>query len=304
MKWRTEYQAQPSKQSFEPNYRFLFAGSCFADHMARKHLRYRMETFAHPNGIVFHPIALMHGLLDALQHKAAQGLDWVHHDGLWHSMDHHGTFSHGQKEVAVALTKERSLQASEALHKANVLCITWGTAFGFVYNKTGRVVANCHKIPGQHFSKMLAEHSLIEEVYDSFFTELFEATEVKKVVLTVSPVRYLKDGFVGNQRSKANLILAANALADRWDQVEYFPAYECMIDDLRDYRFVEADLVHPSIAAVEYIWEKWLETYFRPEHRASFTAAESLLRQLEHKPLHKAVDEASIEKRLEEVLKW
>jgi len=154
-----------------------------------------------------------------------------------------------------------SSKAADHLAKSQIFLITWGTAFAYRYIETGELVANCHKIPNSKFEKIrLGDHRIIGEWQDTIEALLRQNSELK-IIMTVSPVRHMKDGLVANQRSKATLLLAIEALTQQFRQVHYFPSYEIMMDDLRDYRFYKSDMLHPSDEAIGYIWKKFTETY-------------------------------------------
>jgi hypothetical protein len=285
MRWRTECTPSPFHTPLKWNESLFFAGSCFADHMFQKHTECLFDCFAHPTGIVFHPLPLLRALETGMQ-SPLPDFTLVEDQGLWHSLDHHGSFSHFDKSIVQQNISERWTKANAFLSRAQVLVLTWGTAWGYRHFESNTIVANCHKIPQRCFTKECSTSEEIVTAYAPLLSEWLAAAPARRVVITVSPVRYLKDGFEGNAYSKAMLLLAARQLAASLPGVLYFPSYEIFIDDLRDYRFVNEDLVHPNKQAVSYIWEKWKKTAFDVATQKGIEMIAPLQKRAGHRPIH------------------
>jgi len=263
----------------------LMMGSCFADHMGQLLDWYRFPICLNPFGTLFNPLSVLKGL-DALLHKESYTEeDLLHHQGSWFSFDHYTGFSRKDQEDCLQAIQASFLPAREALVKTRVLALTWGTSWIFRWKETGRVVSNCHKIPAARFSRHRLTPEEIAGAYLAFLPELFHSHPKLNVLLTVSPVRHLKDGAHGNQLSKGALLLAADLLQREFpDRLWYFPSYEIILDELRDYRFYAEDLVHPNGLATKYLWEKVRKTLIDEESQEIMDALEGYLKLREHKP--------------------
>jgi len=225
--------------------------------------------------------------LEAIGEKKQYSItDLVERDGLYHSFDHHGRFSDTNADRCIKNINAEINCASQSLTDMNYLIITWGTAYVYTLKSNGEVVANCHKFPDSDFARELLSTESIVEAYSTYFQKLLSSHSQLKIILTVSPVRHWKDGAVQNQRSKSRLLLASEKLENQFAQVHYFPSYEMMMDDLRDYRFYNSDMLHPSDEAIDYIW-KAFEAYAL-EKSDSETRKEVLKIQsgLNHRPLY------------------
>jgi hypothetical protein len=267
-------------------------GSCFAEEMAAKFARYQFTTALNSHGILFHPLALCRAIDQLVQGDAMRESSVVFDQGKWHSFDFHGRFSADTKEYLIAKASNSLQEHSAFLSKASWLIITWGTAHGYVHESAEHVVSNCHKIPQQQFHKVLTKHQEIEQAYEQLFSNLKAKFPNLNVLLTVSPVKYLKDGFSGNQLSKAHLQIAAHHLSQRFDWVSYFPSFELVTDDLRDYRFYKSDLVHPNDLAIAYVWDKLATAALSDPALSAMKQMEPLLLQLEHRPRHSPFTDA------------
>lgn len=279
------------KLSFEPerparllNYRqpVLLTGSCFSDHISRLLTAHYFDAEEQPNGIVFNPVSIAQHLEKIIDGSLYTG-DMLHHfNELWHSWEHHGSFNSTDKEMAlVAMNEKRSRAHHQLQKKGAVLLVTLGSGFAYTL-KGGEPVANCHKYPGEHFNKKLLSP---EEIVRAFAGVLERIPDVP-VYFTVSPVRHVRDGLVQNNLSKAVLIQAAHELCSRFANCYYFPAYEIVTDELRDYRFYEQDMAHPNHQAVMYVWQRFIETCMDPETRLFMKEAARLNGLLQHRALH------------------
>lgn len=263
----------------------LLMGSCFTEKIGRLLERSLFHTCINPFGVAYNPVSVMRGL-EALLHKQAYGEGDLEHDsGLWFSFDHDTGFSAPRKDSCLAGINRVFLRAKQLLSQASVLSITWGTAWVYRHQDSGRVVCNCHRIPASRFTRSRLAPGEIVESYASFLPSLFRVNPGLTILLTVSPVRHWKEGAHGNQLSKASLLLATEALEGLFpERVFYFPSYEIVMDELRDYRFYAGDMLHTSQQSTGYIWEKFSQALISPESQQIMGELEPLLKLMEHRP--------------------
>lgn len=280
MKFRTEIETAPSRVRIGYSNRVLALGSCFADHMACRLAQAKFAVTANPTGPLFNPVSLADAL-EAFASRRPVAADELHRgaDGRWCHFDFHGRFDASSADEALAAMNEARRLGREALRRADRVVLTLGTAW--VYERGGRAVANCHKFPAAEFVRRRLGPDETVAVLDA---ALAGPLAGKEVLLTVSPVRHLGDGLEGNAVSKAVLRLAAEELAARHAAVSYFPAFEILNDDLRDYRFYADDLVHPSPQAVAYIWERFAATVLTERAQRLLPEVESLVAAAAHRP--------------------
>ncbi|UEG48909.1 GSCFA domain-containing protein [Ferruginibacter lapsinanis] len=237
----------------------LLIGSCFTENIGAKLKQLKFSVLENPNGILFNPISITKSISSYIANKQYTETDLFYANECWNSWEHHSRFSHPDKEQCLELINQSQNTANSFLKTAEWVLITVGSAFVYELENT-EVVANCHKIPTDKFVKRLLS---IDEVYTALKStvhKLIDNNPGVKIIFTISPVRHLRDGFVENNRSKSTLIQAVHRLVDSNEKVFYFPAYELVIDDLRDYRFYAEDMVHPNYAATNYVWEKFIAT--------------------------------------------
>jgi hypothetical protein len=286
MKFTTEIAVSPSSHQIRVADKILLVGSCFAHEMGQWFIQRRFEVHLNPNGILSHPMVIARCLQRAMEGRSYDESEFVSHNDLHHSFDFHGAFSTTSANRLMKRTNEVLGETMNSLQEASTLILTWGSAWGYKWNESGQWVSNCHKIPQSNFTKELISSSDIVAEYRLLFQELRAVNPNLQIIISVSPVRYWRDGAHGNQLSKAHLMLAADLLAAEHDFVHYFPAYEVMIDELRDYRFYAADMLHPSPQAVEYIIEKFQAMFFSDEVRHYVKQVDPLWKFLAHRPLH------------------
>ena len=283
---QTRVKISPPNFSFGANSSFCCMGSCFADHLAEFLGRSKFDLSHNPAGITYNPISLAYTLSNVLANHSYHESDLIKSDHLYHSMDHHGRFSDPESTVVLDRIHDEQQSFKQGLLRANGFIMTLGTAHVFHMNPDGRIVNNCHKLPNHRFTRRRIEISQVVKHLSEVFEKIWIENSRLQIILSVSPVRHIRDGLIENQRSKAALILAASQLCETYDQVTYFPAFEIMMDDLRDYRFYEEDLIHPSSLAVRHIIEQFVTTYFNTDGRQYIKKISSLLQSLNHRPLH------------------
>ena len=267
-----------------PSTRFLLVGSCFATHIGGQLQRSGLQVEVNPFGVVYNPESIALALEAMLDERLPDACFFEGRDNLWHSWLHASEFSAPDEATCRKRVGERFTEACGKLRQADMICFTFGT--NRVYEHAGRVVGNCHKEPASQF----VERSLtIQEIVGRWHTLLERIRTVNptaEIIFTVSPYRYAKYGMVENQRAKATLLLAIEELTREMERVHYFPAYEILLDELRDYRFYASDMLHPSEVAVNYIWQRFTSWAFTPEALKFAQEWERTERDLAHRPLN------------------
>jgi hypothetical protein len=277
MNWRTEIDIPKSPWQIKADSRLLLVGSCFTDHIGRQMQAYGLHAVCNPTGVLYNPLSIARSLNGDMR------IELVEHDGLYHSMSHHGSFSGPDSEQVLRRCLQSQAELHKALEEAETVFVTFGTAY--VYYRNGQVVANCHKLPEREFTR---ERLTVEQIV-SEWRPIIRSMAGKHWVFTVSPIRHRRDGMHQNQLSKAVLLMAVEQLQKEFpEQTSYFPAYEIVLDELRDYRFYADDLVHPSGMAVEYIWQRLCDTFVSAETLAQMQLWHKEWLREQHRPLHAA----------------
>jgi len=267
--------------------KILMVGSCFSEHIGTKLDDRKFDIVLNPFGIIFHPLSLSSSLNRIINNKSFTKHDLRHEEGRYISFYHHGEFNDTDPNKMLDKINSRFEKGKEQLLNADFLFITWGTAFGYSHAENeSRTVANCHKIPNKEFIKSLSTPEEITEVYTQLFNQILEINPNIKIVLTISPVKHLKDGLVNNNVSKSVLHLAAHKLKEYNKNIIYFPAFELINDDLRDYRFYAKDMAHPSEEGVEYVWEFFKKSFWSEPTSEINKRIEAILNAVSHRPLH------------------
>lgn len=289
MKFKLTLDAKPSKYPIEYGDKLMLIGSCFTENIGAKFKTHLFELSENPYGILFNPVSVIHALTEIMELSTYKADDLFHHNELWHSWNHHSRFSAIEKDAALEGINHTIVEAHHFLKSANRLVITLGSAW--LYHLTneaplgkGQVVANNHKGPIHWFYKSLMQPNVLQEKLQNLVERLHAFNPNLHIVFTISPVRHLREGLIENNRSKAVLIHAVHELISQSNQVDYFPAYEYVMDDLRDYRFYAEDLVHPNFAASGYVWDKLVETYMEPKTQAIMKQVAELQLAMNHKP--------------------
>jgi hypothetical protein len=283
---RTKLKLEGFPEKIEYQHSIFGMGSCFAVHMAEQLSTHKFKTALNPFGILYNPFSISQSIQRLIDATRYQPEEMFQHDGLWHSYDHHGVFSAPERELGLEKINTSLEKGSQFLQKADWCILTLGTAFVFVEKKQQRIVANCHKVPGSQFARIRLSMDEIVLQLSSSMESIRKINPSVKFILTVSPVRHIRDGLVENQRSKAALLLAAEALVGQFPGLYYFPSYELLLDDLRDYRFYESDLIHPNALAIEYIWERFGEAFFANDTLQLMKEVKKVMQAARHRPLH------------------
>ncbi len=261
----------------------MFVGSCFSDNIGQKLEKTKIPSLINPFGVLYNPESVRSAIFSMLENKKYVSGDLDFFNEKWISFAHHGNFSGAKKVDVLKKINDTISDAHEFLENINVLFITFGTACVYELLKTKRIVANCHKVPAKEFRHFLLQVDEIVGNYEKLFVELKKFNPRLEIVFTVSPVRHWKDGAVNNQLSKSILFVAVHKLVEKFEFAHYFPSYEILMDDLRDYRFYADDLFHPNQLAIEYIWEKFCATYFSDKTISVIKEIDKLQKNIGHK---------------------
>jgi hypothetical protein len=283
MNFTTPVNIKPNK-TIDHNSRIVMLGSCFAENIGKKLIDCGFNVVMNPMGILYNPISIFSTLSRIIEGREFTENELFQHNGLWASSMHHGSFSHSDKSEALRLMNEKLHEGHKQLKNATHLIITFGSAE--VYEHNGLVVSNCHKLPSREFTHRLLS---IDEIITSSIS-LSSLNPQLSTIFTISPVRYLGNGAHHGQINKATLLLATEQLCQTAG-AKYFPSYEIMMDELRDYRYYAADMIHPSEIAVEYIFERFTATYLTEEAIRTAEEVLKIKKSLSHRPLHPDSDE-------------
>lgn len=280
---------RPSGRLLDPEQSVVLIGSCFTDYIGERMLACRWQAFPNVTGTLYNPRSIANILRivcnpDRISEAINESI--AHRDDLWMSWLSDSDCTTHSMEDTKARLHERLMSLRSKLADAHALIVTFGTAWIYeLKERSGYVVSNCHKFPSDTFLRRRLSIKEIVAGWKELISMLEDSFPNLRIILTVSPVRHLKDGFEGNSRSKAILQLACEELCLASDKVEYFPSFEIMNDDLRDYRFYEPDLVHPSSMAIDYIWQKFQDRFLSKESQALLAAGEKETKRLRHRQI-------------------
>lgn len=266
--------------------KLLFMGSCFAENMGETLDQYKFNTLINPHGVLYNPASILTAINRYIENKVFSTDELFFSNECWNSWEHHSRYSNTDKHKCLNAINAGISEAHKFIKEADWLFITFGSAFVYKHNSTGHLVGNCHKVPQKEFTKQMMESNEIEKNHSLLLERLKSVNPKLKIIFTVSPVRYLRDGITENTLSKAQLIQAVHHLVQKHTNAFYFPAYELMMDDLRDYRFYKSDMVHPTEQAISYIFEKLMHSTFSKESKIVFEKVKDILTALHHRPFH------------------
>ncbi len=286
MHFRTEIHPEPSPFRIDHTSKILFTGSCFTNNIGQRLKDLGFPVIVNPFGVVYNPLSIKKNIDRLLEGREYTEQDLEYHNELWFSFDHHSSFSGTDRAAVLRQINDSLHEASALLQGADYVLLTFGTAWVYRLLKTGEVVCNCHKVPAREFSRELMSVDGITQACAGLIRAVRKKNPSARFLFTISPVRHWKDGHFGNQVSKASLVLAVKNILDHFNTMTaYFPAYELLIDDLRDYRYYADDLLHPSNQAIEYIWEKFSQTFFSDETSHLNREIAALALAASHRPL-------------------
>ncbi|GAA4298900.1 GSCFA domain-containing protein [Aestuariibaculum suncheonense] len=286
MKFQTEIPLKPQTDSLiDYHSNVLLLGSCFVENIGEKFSYFKFRSLQNPLGILFNPKAIENLVRRSIQNENYTESDLLFHNEQWHCFDAHSKLSHPSKEDLLKNLNETIKQTREQICSSTHVIITLGTAWAYRYKKTGAFVANCHKVPQKQFDKVLLTCDEVRESLEHIKSSIQSVNPKTNIIFTVSPVRHIKDGFVENTQSKAHLISAIHQLVNQ-KEVFYFPSYEIMMDELRDYRFYADDMLHPSSVAIDYIWKKFVSVWVSNDAKETMDAVNDVQKGLQHKPFN------------------
>ena len=283
-------QITPPAERVHYPQKILLTGSCFTEHIGVHLAEMKFDVLQNPNGILFDPLSVAHSLVSYLEPVKFRSEDLFFHNELWQSWKHHGQFANTNQENALKSINQSQQQAHLFLKQADWLIITLGSAFVYYLKDQNTPVANCHRAPANWFTKKLLPVEEMLAALDETLHRLMGFNPKLQIVFTISPVRHIRDGVIENNRSKARLIEIAHHLVSKFNRTYYFPAYELVIDVLRDYRFYDKDLVHPNYMATSFVLENFMENYVQPESRLLAEEIRKLQISRKHRPLHPETD--------------
>ncbi len=292
MQFRLELNIKPFAKQLNIKDKILLIGSCFTEHISNKLQHVKFNTLENPSGILFNPISIKNALESYMANKQITASDLFMHNELYNSWNHHSKFSNPLEEVCIKKINETNSNAHVFLNQADWIIITLGSAFVYelinssLGGNNGQVAANCHKVQQLHFNHRLLKITEVQNCLTDLIQQLKKYNNKLKIIFTISPVRHAREGIIENNRSKALLNYAVHNTVESFENIFYFPSYELVIDDLRDYRFYAEDLVHPNYAATNYVWQKFTEASIDSVSRALIVEIDQLMIAKNHKPFH------------------
>ena len=286
MQFFTNINIKPLEPAITYRDKILLVGSCFTEHIGNFLSDVKFNVLQNPNGILFDPVSVSSSIISYIQNKQYKAEDLFYLNEVWNSWQHHSRYSNMNKDEGLQIINQSQNNAHEFLKTADWLIITLGSSFTYKLAENLQPVANCHKAPAQIFIKHLNTIEEIITAFDAAIHQLFHFNKELKIIFTISPVRHLRDGVIDNNRSKARLIEAVHHLINKFDKLYYFPAYELVIDVLRDYRFYDIDLAHPNYAATQFVLEKFSENYFDESTKQLMEEIKKIVIAKKHKPFN------------------
>ncbi len=292
MKFHFEFDIKKSPRTIQHAQPIMLMGSCFTENMGEKLRKHQFTVLENPNGILFNPVSVAEALNSYLENKQITSDAIFEYNESWHSWKHHSRFSGTSAADCMQKINASTQTAHTYLAKTDHLMITLGSAWLYTLTEqasnavVGSVAANNHKAPAVWFQKRLMPAEEVVAVLQNTLTKLCTAYPHIQILFTISPVRHLREGVIENNRSKAMLIQAVHQLTEIFEQAYYFPAYELVIDDLRDYRFYAEDLVHPNYQATQYVWEKFTEACMHEETKNLMKEIADINLAYQHKPFN------------------
>lgn len=272
----------------------MLLGSCFSDNIGNRLQNALFDVEINPFGTLYNPASIASALRDLINCREFGMDDIFEYQGRYHSFSHHSSFSGVNADDVISRINDKIIGASEQLKRSQVLIVTFGTAYVYESIETQTIVSNCHKLPATDFNRRIMDIDEIVGLWKILISELQTFNPELKIVFTVSPIRHLADGVHENQVSKSILLLAVDCLCNNMMNLKYFPAYEIMMDDLRDYRFYASDMIHPSDVAVDYIYDIFSKSFFNDDTISIACECEKITRRMKHR--HMTDDISIIEK--------
>jgi hypothetical protein len=290
MNFRTQLPQLKVYSQLDYNSKLLLIGSCFTENIGRKLDYFKFQNHKNPFGILFHPKAIENLILNSINQKKYTHDDIFFLNERWHCFEAHSALSDTSKEHLLYKLNTEINATYKRITNSSHIIITLGTAWVYREIVADTIVANCHKVPQKKFLKELLSVDEILESLDAIITLVKSVNPKIQIVFTVSPVRHLKDGFIENSRSKAHLLSGVHQVVTSRNNIHYFPAYEIMMDDLRDYRFYDSDMIHPNETAINYIWEQFKKLWVHESACATLEKVDTVQKGLQHRPFNETSD--------------
>lgn len=306
--FRTVIEIPDSKIKIDYKHHTMMIGSCFTENMGSLMEQMKFPVTMNPTGIVYNPMSALTAIKLLINDNVYTEQDLFFSNGLWASYDHHGSFSSSSHEDCLDKINSSLSHSREKIKKTKLLFVTFGTSWVYTLQETGKIVSNCHKQPDHLFRKSLLEIDEIIHAYEEVLETLYKVYPDLHIIFTVSPIRHWKDGAHGNQISKSLLLLAIEKLNKKFSYTGYFPSYEIVMDELRDYRFYDEDMLHISDVAVKYIWERFQDIFLNTETRIISKEIADIQKSLLHRPLNPGTTQhnnfrKNLQRRIEEFQK-
>ena len=286
MNFRTNIVLQKERNQIDYDSKLLLFGSCFSENISKKLTYFKFNTTSNPFGILFNPIAIEHLITNAINLKNFTDDDIFNLNERWHCFDAHSDLSSIEKNELLHNLNSQISTTHQQLSEASHIIITLGTAWVYRFVESDSIVGNCHKIPQKKFLKELLSTEEITTSLENITALVKSLNPTVNITFTVSPVRHLKDGFIENAQSKSHLLTAIHQIINSTNQVYYFPSFEIMMDDLRDYRFYTSDMLHPNETAIEYIWEQFKKVWINEKSLSTMKEVETVQKGISHKPFN------------------
>jgi hypothetical protein len=277
------------KEAYNPisyGSKMLLLGSCFSENIGDKLAYFKFQSSQNQFGILFHPKAIETLITNAINEKEYTDKDVFFLNDRWHCFEAHSSLSSPNKLALLNTLNQQIIFTNKQLHESTHLIITLGTAWAYRFIESDTIVANCHKVPQKNFLKELLSVDEITGSLENILSLIKSINKKITITFTVSPVRHLKDGFIQNQQSKSHLLAAIHQVTDARNRIHYFPSYEIVMDELRDYRFYAEDMIHPNQTAINYIWEKFSDMWISEDSLKTMKEIETIQRGINHRPFY------------------
>ena len=284
--FRTEIFPEKSNFSIGYHQKTVFIGSCFTENIGNKFIENKFPVLVNPFGVLYNPLSVQKAIGLIIKQKKFKDDDLQFANDKWFSFEHHGSFSGTDKELVLKNINKQIDESYRFLKNADALFVTFGTSWYYQLKTNQKVVANCHKLPANRFNCKLLSVEEIVAAWTELIGQLKKFNPEIKLIFTISPIRHWKDGAVNNQLSKSILNVAIHRLIEKFEQTSYFPAYELVMDDLRDYRFYADDFLHPNTQAINYIWDKFTAVFIEDKNLQIAKQINRITKAISHRPLH------------------
>ena len=286
MNFTTKVPIEKSQHPISYDSKIVSLGSCFAENMGEKFTYFKFHNTVNPFGIIFNPVSIENLVSRVVNNQKFTEENIFFHNDLWHCFEVHSELSNPNKQEFLENLNQLLESTNNQITKSTHIIITYGTSWLYRNKASKKIVANCHKVPQSQFEKEILSVETIGKSIQNTIDLIQKVNPNCTFIFTVSPVRHIKDGFVENQRSKAHLITALQSSIIQHPSSNYFPSYEIMMDELRDYRFYAEDMLHPSQTAIDFIWVRFFENYITEENFATMEEVCSIQKALFHRPFN------------------